>query len=192
MDLVGASGPLAMPRIVVLVGASGTGKTTLRRRLVTAGLPEDLVVSLDDLRRRARSLDVSRGRRVRPLQDYSALAARQALRRGEALAGFGAGYLADATHLRRRDRRLHVSTAQDTGLPAVAVLTPDLPVDVLVERNEQRPPDEAVPVEVLARQVHRRSLLSAPMLLQEGFTAVWDTDDLAVVTNTCAVRPAAP
>ena len=166
---------VTMPRVVVLVGSSGTGKTTLRRRLVTAGLPADLVVSLDDLRRRARALDLARGRPGRPLQDYSALAARQALRRGDALATFGAGYVADATHLRRRDRRQHVLAAQDTALRAVAVLTPALPVDVLVRHNARRPPDEAVPVEVLERQAHRRSLLSPPMLLEEGFSAVWET-----------------
>lgn len=180
-----------MPRVVVLVGASGTGKTTLRRRLVAAGLPEDLVVSLDDLRRRARASDLSRGRAGRPLQDYSALAARQALRRRDALAAFGAGYLADATHLRRRDRRLHVLTAQDTGLQAVAVLTLALPVDVLVDRNARRPSDEVVPVEVLLRQAHRRSLLSPSMLLEEGFTTMWETDDIGAptVSPTSAGRP---
>jgi len=44
-----------------------------------------------------------------------------------------------------------------------------------VRHNGRRPPDEAVPVEVLERQAHRRSLLSPPMLLEEGFSAVWET-----------------
>jgi predicted kinase len=160
------------PEILVLVGASGSGKTTLRGELVAAGLPEDLVVSLDDLRREARRWDIAHGRVPRALQDYSALAVRLAVRRGNALAAFGAGYVADATHLRRKDRRLHVRTAEDTGLPSRAVLTPVLPLEALVERNARRPLDEAVPVDVLARQAHRRSLISAAALSEEGFSAV--------------------
>ncbi|MFL6133792.1 MAG: AAA family ATPase [Nocardioidaceae bacterium] len=160
------------PAVLVLVGTSGSGKTTLRRELVASGLPEDLVVSLDDLRREARDFDILRGRRPRPLQDYSPHAVRLAVRRGNAMAAYGAGYVADATHLRRRDRRLHVRTAEDTGLPSRAVLTPVLPLEVLVERNARRPPDEAVPVDVLARQAHRRSLICAETLAEEGFSVV--------------------
>jgi len=158
--------------VLVLVGTSGSGKTTLRRELVASGLPEDLVVSLDDLRREARDFDILHGRRPRHLQDYSPLAVRMAVRRGNSMAAYGAGYVADATHLRRRDRRLHVLTAEDTGLPSRAVLTPVLPLEVLVERNARRPPDEAVPVDVLARQAHRRSLICAETLTEEGVSVV--------------------
>jgi predicted kinase len=161
-----------MPSVLVLAGASGSGKTTLRRALESAGLPADLVVSLDDLRRRARAWDLAHGRPARDLQDYSALAVRQAARRCDALAGFGAGYLADATHLRRRDRRTHVSVAVETGLEPRAVLAPALPVEQLVERDQRRPPDERVPIEALLRQAHRRSLLSTEVLLGEGFRSV--------------------
>jgi predicted kinase len=160
------------PEVLVLVGTSGSGKTTLRRELVANGVPEDLVVSLDDLRSEARSFDIAHGRPPRALQDYSSLAVRLAVRRGNAMAAYGAGYVADATHLRRRDRRLHVRTAEDTGLPSRAVLTPVLPLEVLVERNARRPPDEAVPVDVLARQAHRRSLICAETLAEEGFSVV--------------------
>lgn len=161
-----------MPAVLVLVGVSGSGKTTLRRALQSAGLGRDLVVSLDDLRRRARTWDVAHRRPPRDLQDYSALSVRQAARRADALAGFGAGYLADATHLRRRDRRLHLRVAAETGLEPRAVLTPVEPVEVLVERNLRRPADETVPLDALLRQVHRRSLLSADVLLAEGFASV--------------------
>jgi predicted kinase len=177
-----------MPAVIVLVGASGSGKTTLRRALQRAGLPGDLVVSLDDLRRRARAWDVAHGRAARDLQDYSALAVRQAARRCDALAGFGAGYLADATHLRRRDRRLHVGVAAGTGLEPRAVLTAALPVEVLVERNLRRPPDERVPVDALLRQAHRRSLLSADLLLTEGFGSVVEVGGEPEVAEA-VVRP---
>jgi predicted kinase len=131
-----------------------------------------LVVSLDDLRREARGADARAGRPLRPLQQYSLVAVRRAARRCDALAAFGAGYLADATNLRRRERRAHVETAGDTGLSARAVLMPDLPLEVLVGRNAGRPADEQVPVGVLAAQAHRRSLLSAALLRADGFATV--------------------
>jgi predicted kinase len=156
----------------VLVGVSGTGKTTFRRRLVAAGLPADAVVSLDDLRRLSRAEDVARGRPPRPLQAYSAIAVRRVERRANALAAFAVGYVADATHLRRRDRRAHVAVAQDTGLTAYAILTPVVSLDELVERNLRRPVEEQVPIDVLARQLHRRSLITAECLGEEGFSLV--------------------
>ena len=163
---------LSVPRVVVLVGASGTGKTTLRRELLAAGLAPELVVSLDDLRRAARADDLARGRPPRLLQSYSAAAVRRAAARAELLLARGAGYLADATHLIRRERRSHVRAAEHAGLPSTAVLTPLVDLAVLLERNRLRPPDEQVPEEALARQHHRRSLLTAEALHEEGFTTV--------------------
>jgi predicted kinase len=163
---------LEQPVVVVLVGAAGSGKTTFRRSLVAAGYDAGRVVSLDDLRRCERAADAAAGRPVRSLQDYSLRAVRRAQRRCDALAGFGAGYLADATHLRRRERMAHVRVAADCGLPAVAVLLPDLTLATLLHRDAERPPDERVPTEVLAKQAHRRSLLSVDLLAGEGFAEV--------------------
>ena len=163
---------LTMPRVVVLVGSSGTGKTTLRRHLVAGGLPADLVVSLDDLRRQARAEELGTGRPPRPLQSYSAAAVRRAAVRVDGLLELGTGYLADATHLTRRERRGHVRAAAAAGLPCSAVLTPVVELGVLLARNRLRPPDEQVPEEALARQHHRRSLLCAGLLAEEGFDAV--------------------
>jgi predicted kinase len=172
-DRFAAAGVLRdMPAVVVLVGTSGTGKTMFRRRLLEGGLPPDRVVSLDDLRREARAEDLARGFRARPLQGYSAAAVRRALRRGEVMAAVGTGYVADATHLVRRDRRVHVSIARDTGLPAVAVLTPLVDLEALLRRDLLRPTDERVPAEALARQHHRRALLSPHLLVDEGFDLV--------------------
>ena len=156
----------------MLVGPAAAGKTTLRRRLVAQGLPHEQVVSLDDLRREARDEDAARGRPVRSLQDYSLTAVRRAARRADALTAGGLGYLADATHLRRAERREHVARAAAPGLRAVAVLLPASPLAVLLERNAGRPPDERVPDDVLARQHHRRSLLSPDLVSEEAFAAV--------------------
>jgi predicted kinase len=155
---------LEQPVVVVLVGAAGSGKTTFRRSLVAAGYDAGRVVSLDDLRRCERAADAAAGRPVRSLQDYSLRAVRRAQRRCDALA--------DATHLRRRERMAHVRVAADCGLPAVAVLLPDLTLATLLHRDAERPPDERVPTEVLAKQAHRRSLLSVGLLAGEGFAEV--------------------
>jgi len=172
LDEPGALAVLDQPAVVVLVGAAGSGKTTLRRALVAAGYDAGRVVSLDDLRRCERADDAAAGRPVRPLQGYSLRAVRRARRRCDALAAFGAGYLADATNLRRRERVEHVRAAEACGLPSVAVLLPHVDLATLVERDALRPPDERVPADVLARHAHRRSLLSADLLAGEGFALV--------------------
>ena len=57
---------LAAPgRVVVLVGAAGSGKTTVRQQLLSAGLDAARVVSLDYLRAQARARDLRAGRQVR-------------------------------------------------------------------------------------------------------------------------------
>ncbi|WP_165865633.1 AAA family ATPase [Vallicoccus soli] len=160
------------PAVVVLVGPSSSGKTTLRGALVRAGVDPGHVVSLDDLRRSARAAHVRSGREPRALQDYSLTAVRRAEAAQRALLEAGHGYVADATHLRRPSRIAHVVAADRAGLPAVALLTPAEPLDVLARRTEARPEDEQVPRYALAAQHHRRSLLSCELLRAEGFSLV--------------------
>lgn len=167
---------VAPGRVVVLVGAAGSGKTTVREAVVAAGLAPERVVSLDDLRVHARERDALAGREPRPLQTYSYVAVLAAAAQQERLLAAGTGYLVDATHLRRRERVAHVRAAASAGLPAVAVLLPALPVQVLHERVLRRPPERHVPVDVLARQAHRRSLLHVDSVAEEGFAAVYVAD----------------
>jgi predicted kinase len=159
---------LAEPSVVVLIGAPGSGKTTYRRRLLARGLAPELVVSLDDLRRKLRD----RSAHPRPLQDYSYAALQIAHERQRALVEAGRGYLADATNLRRRERLAHIAMAGE--LPSYAVLMPAVPLAELLVRNARRPLDEQVPEDVIAAFAHRRSLLSQDLLLAEGFAAVED------------------
>jgi predicted kinase len=138
----------------------------VRRRLLADGLPPELVVSLDDLRRELRD----RSATPRPLQEYTLAALRIAADRQRVLVEQGRGYLADAQNLRRRERVAHVAAA--AGLPTVALLLPSLPLGVLLARNAQREDDDRVPDDVVARAAHRRSLLTRELLLAEGFTEV--------------------
>ncbi|PJJ72333.1 putative kinase [Diaminobutyricimonas aerilata] len=165
------SGAARPETVIVLVGAPAAGKTTLREQLVASGAVRD-VVSPDDERAALREADVAAGRAPKPLQEYSLLAMRANAAAAERLLSAGRGYLADATHLRRRDRVAHVRAAREAGLPAIAVLMPDVPIEALRARNAARPELRRVPEDTLARHAHRRGLLSAALLREEGFDDV--------------------
>jgi predicted kinase len=162
--------------VTVLIGAPASGKTTLRRRLI-AGAVAAAVVSLDDERLALREQDLLAGRPPRLPQGYSHRAVQRCAAAAQALLADGRGYLADATNLRRRERVAHVRAAHAAGLPAVAVLLPDLPVDVLAARNAARPAEQRVPPAVLEKHAHRRSLLSAEQVRDEGFDVVLEVPD---------------
>lgn len=158
--------------VVVLVGPAASGKTTLRESLLLRNSFE--VISLDDERAALRERDVAAGRPPRELQDYSWTAVRRCEAAAGELLARGVGYLADATHLRRRERTPHVRDAHAAGLRAVAMLLPTLPFEELQARNARRPEFRRVPDEVLERHAHRRSLLTRDLLLEEGFDEVVD------------------
>lgn len=172
--------------VVVLVGAPGSGKTTVRARLL-AEHPGTAVLSPDDERAALREDDVAAGRLPRDLQDYSLQALHRCSAAGAALLAEGRGYIADATHLRRKERVAQVRAAHDAGLRAIAVLLPDLPVPVLVQRNAPRAELRRVPAERLARHANRRSLIDADALRQEGFDEVVEAD--ADPARAAAPRP---
>jgi predicted kinase len=159
------------PAVTVLVGAPASGKSSVRRRLVDAGLPASRVVCLDDLRHAARALA---GEPHRRLLDFSVSAVRAAATLEADLLAAGHGYVADATNLRRRERVAHVRAAHAAGLPAVALLLPHLPAEELAARDRLRSPDERIPPDVLAAFAHPRSLLDRDLLLGEGFDAAYD------------------
>ena len=173
-----------MPAVVVLVGAAASGKTTLRRRLIAAGLDSALVVSIDDERTFIRDAVIAPGREPKPLQHYTLPALRRVQARQDDLLASGRGYVSDATNLLRSERRKHASLARRHGLPARALLLPALGPDVLTLRDANRPELHRVPAEALARHAHRRSLLRPDEMYDEGFTEVVElTPDTVVLVE---------
>lgn len=140
------------PRVIVLVGLPGSGKSTYVEQLGATALSSDAVRRL--------LADDETDQTIHP-QVFATL--RYLLRRRLAL-GRPATYL-DATHLTRRERRPYIRLGRLLACRVEAVYF-DVPLEVCRERNRRRP--RVVPDDVLARMAERL----VPPTVEEGFDAV--------------------
>ncbi|HXG32680.1 MAG TPA: AAA family ATPase [Bryobacteraceae bacterium] len=142
----------ARPRIVVLVGLPGSGKSTYLERQGVTALSSDAVRVLlaDD------PTDQTIHRRVFAVLRY--------LLRHRLEIGRPVTYV-DATHLTPWERRPYIRLGQLYGC-AVEALFFDVPVEVCRERNRRR--DRVVPDEALDRMAAKL----VPPSVEEGFAKV--------------------
>ncbi len=142
----------ARPRIVVLVGLPGSGKSTYLERQGVTALSSDAVRVLlaDD------PTDQTIHRRVFAVLRY--------LLRHRLEIGRPVTYV-DATHLTPWERRPYIRLGQLYGC-AVEALFFDVPVEVCRERNRRR--DRVVPDEALDRMAAKL----VPPTVEEGFVKV--------------------
>jgi protein phosphatase len=151
--------PLGIPAdaMVVLIGASGSGKSTFAARHFG---PTD-VLSSDALRGLVAG-DESDQSATEDAFELLRLALRMRLARGRLT-------VVDATNVQRWARRLLLDAARREGRPAVAIVL-DLPLALCLERNELRLAHR-LPASAIRRQ-HRWLVESMPMLAAKGFGRV--------------------
>ncbi len=140
------------PRIILLVGLPGSGKSTYLERIGATALSSDAVRGLlaDD------PTDQSIHGRVFATLRY--------LLRQRLAIGRSVTYL-DATHLTLRERRPYIRLAElyDSTIEAIFF---DVPLEVCLERNLRR--DRMVPEEA----VRKMAAKLAPPSVEEGFAKV--------------------
>ncbi|MDY7100697.1 MAG: TIGR03560 family F420-dependent LLM class oxidoreductase [Actinomycetota bacterium] len=156
---------LADPCLVVLVGASGAGKSTW----AIEQFGRWRVVATDDLRA------------VVGLAEHDQRASKDAFDLQERIADArlrrGFTTVLDSTGLERARRRRWVDLARRRGVPVHAVV---FDVDAKVVRARNRDRQRSVPADVLRAQL--RSLPAAVgSLTDEGFDAIWSPGDVELV-----------
>jgi len=161
------------PSLVVLVGASGCGKSTFARRHF---LPTE-VLSSDFFRAMVRDDETDQSATADAF-DVLHFVARRRLRAGRIV-------VVDATSVQPASRKALVALARECHVFAVAIVL-NVPERVCLERNRART-DRQVPPHVIPQQVSqlRRGLRG---LQREGFRHVFVLDSVEAVERATLVR----
>lgn len=145
------------PIMFVAIGASGSGKSSLLKKMQTAN-PSLNVFSLDLMRHELYGDDYSlaflKSTKDKHFRSTCNNRYRDLLREGKDL-------FLDNTNISRKNRRFYLTEARNRGYYLVAVL---LPVDVKTVRDRQKTrADKEVPVEAVDRQYYG---LQLPQILE--------------------------
>ncbi|MBD0675463.1 AAA family ATPase [Streptomyces sp. CBMA156] len=157
------------PCLIVLIGAPGTGKTTL-----TAAFDADDVLSADQLRGLAcgdRGSQAATGiawQILHTLLDHRTARDRRTV--------------VDATNATAGHRALLLAPARRCGIPAYALVV-DAPLGTALARNASRTGTGRVPDDVV-RAMHEQITADLPTLTGEGFTGVLYASRLTLPATT--------
>ncbi|HXR75433.1 MAG TPA: AAA family ATPase [Bryobacteraceae bacterium] len=149
---------IPVPSVVVLIGASGAGKSSLARAL----FKQTEILSSDRFRAFISDNENDQAATADAFQ-LLYLVARKRLRRKRLC-------VIDATNIRERDRAGYVTLAREFDCPAVAIVL-DPGIDICIERTTARRDRDILP-EIVRQQYAelRRSLHS---LNHEGYSRIW-------------------
>ena len=150
---------IADPSLVVLVGAAGSGKSTVAARHFAPGE----VLSSDAFR-----AHIGRGEADQAVTRRAFGALHAALERRLAV---GRTTVVDATNVRADARRDLVRRAAAAGAPAIAIVF-DLPLDECLAGDRLRPGRHVPPAIVERQWTALRVAIDAGSLAAEGFVAV--------------------
>jgi protein phosphatase len=168
---------IPVPSVVVLIGASGTGKSSFARAFFQLAeiLSSDRFRALvsDDENNQAATADAF---------ELLYLVARKRLRRKRLC-------VIDATNIRERDRAGYVALAQEFGCPAVAIIL-DPGIDVCIERTKARS-DRDISQEVI-RQQYSELQQSLHSLNHEGYSQLWYLREASIAAITVALQTGSP
>lgn len=168
---------IPVPSVVVLIGASGAGKSSFARAFFqsTEILSSDRFRAFvsDDENNQAATADAF---------ELLYLVARKRLRRKRLC-------VIDATNIRERDRAGYVTLAREFGCPAVAIVL-DPGIDICIERTKARS-DRDISQEIVRQQYCelQRSLHS---LNHEGYSQLWYLRGASTAAITVALQTGSP
>jgi predicted kinase len=149
-----------MIRLTLLIGLPGSGKSTWARQLITEN-PQRLLISTDAIRANLFGGEIIQGDWLLVWQEVESQfrTAVAKISSGKAKAA-----IYDATNVVRKSRREAIALARTTGFTHITGVWFDLPLEVCLQRNQQR--DRQVPPEVILQM--NRQLQDAPPDLRDG------------------------
>jgi protein phosphatase len=150
---------IRIPSVVVLIGISGAGKSSLARKLF---FPTE-VLSSDSCR--ALVSDEENNQSATPEAFELLLTiARLRLKRGRLC-------IIDATNLKASDRKKYLVLGKEFGCPVSALIV-NPGIEVCLERTVRRA-DRDISLEVVTRQ-YDEFLANLPLLWLEGYSDIWE------------------
>lgn len=148
------------PCLIVLVGAAGSGKTTLAGRF----FDEREILSSDRYRELLSGDEAD--------QSVNGPAFARLHRDLERRLGGSGTAVVDATNVQAGARRALLDRAREAQVPAVAIVL-DLPAEVVLARNATRPGRVVHPSVVHRQLADLRPVIDGGLLAAEGFDAVY-------------------